>query len=530
MKKNLYQLSYWTKYLGIFLILPFVFASCDDDDDGNVNPDDGLTGEVVIYNLDERNGSGVSGTATFAERNDGSAIITLDLDGTSAGNSHPAHIHMNTAAETGAIVISLDAVNGDDGMSVTEVDETDDGTDISYEELIVYDGYINVHLSASDLTVVAQGDIGENALTGVSETYPLDERNGSGVSGEVTFSERLDGTALVTIDVEGTPVDGDHPAHIHTNTAAETGAIVVSLNNVNGGTGMSYTTVEEFDDGTALTYAELVDYEGYVNVHLSANDLTVVSQGDIGANALTGESTVYELGERNSSQVNGTATFYERENGNTLIVLDVENTPADGDHPAHIHAQSAEETGPIVLSLNNVDGATGMSMTSAGELDDGTPVTYTDLTSYDGYINIHLSPSNLMVVSQGNIGLNAPTGETMTYNFTAQNGSGVDGTVTIYERVDGHAIVVLDMNNTPAGGDHPAHIHANSAAETGPIVISLNNVNGDTGNSATAVIEFDDGTPVFYSDLLNYDGYINVHLSPSDLTVVSQTNIGSNAN
>ncbi|MGB3182700.1 MAG: CHRD domain-containing protein [Cyclobacteriaceae bacterium] len=531
MYKNFYQSSVWARYIAILLILPFVFASCDSDDD----VDDGsgtndLTGNLEIYNLDERNDSGVSGTVTFAEATNGSTVITIDLTGTSDGNSHPAHIHMNTAAEGGDIVVSLTDVDGDDGESVTVVAQTDAGNSLSYNDLITYDGYVNVHLSSSDLMVVAQGDIGENALTGVSESYQLDERNSSGVSGVVTFYARQDGTTLAEIDVDGTPVDGDHPAHIHANTAAEGGPIVISFNNVDGGTGMSYTNIEAFDDGTSVTYNELIQYNGYVNVHLSSSDLTVVSQTDIGGNAFTGNSTVYNLDERNSSGVSGTATFYERNNGNTQVVLDVQGTPADGDHPAHIHANSAAEGGAIVMSLTNVDGSTGMSTTEISETDDGNAISYSELINYDGYINVHLSSGDLTVVAQGDVGSNALTGESIVYDFTALNSSGVTGTATLSERKDGTALLELNMTGTPADGDHPAHIHANSAAEGGPIVISLTNVEGSTGLSRTSIDSFNDGAPVTYADLLSYDGYINVHLSASDLTVVSQTDIGSNDN
>jgi hypothetical protein len=40
------------------------------------------------------------------------------------------------------------------------------------------------------------------------------------------------------------------------------------------------------NNGTAITYAELIDFNGYVNVHLSSSNLaTLIAQGDIGANA-----------------------------------------------------------------------------------------------------------------------------------------------------------------------------------------------------------------------------------------------------
>jgi hypothetical protein len=82
---------------------------------------------------------------------------------------------------------------------------------------------------------------------------------------------------------------------------------------------------------------------------------------------------------------------------------------------------------------------------------------------------------------------------------------------------------------TPAGGMHPAHIHANSAAVGAWYSRKPADVNGTTGKSVTNVRQFTSGTPVTYSQLLAYNGYINVHLSMQQLsTIVAQGNIGSN--
>ncbi|MBQ0741375.1 hypothetical protein J9332_44595, partial [Aquimarina celericrescens] len=67
------------------------------------------------------------------------------------------------------------------------------------------------------------------------------------------------------------------------NTAVEGGSILYSFNPVNGTTGMSQSNVATLDDGTAFVYADVLEVDGYVNIHLSADDLgTIVAQGDIG--------------------------------------------------------------------------------------------------------------------------------------------------------------------------------------------------------------------------------------------------------
>jgi hypothetical protein len=53
-----------------------------------------------------------------------------------------------------------------------------------------FDGYINVHLSATNLaTLVAQGDIGQNELTAVSKVYALGSVAVPNISGTATFSK-----------------------------------------------------------------------------------------------------------------------------------------------------------------------------------------------------------------------------------------------------------------------------------------------------------------------------------------------------
>ena len=85
------------------------------------------------------------------------------------------------------------------------------------------------------------------------------------------------------------------------------------------------------------------------------------------------------------------------------------------------------------------------------------------------------------------------------------------------------------LSNTPANGSHPAHIHANTAAEGGGILFSFNPVDGDTGMSMTNVAAYDNGGALTYTDLAGLDAYVNVHLSATQLsTIVAQGNIGSN--
>ncbi|WP_186756849.1 CHRD domain-containing protein [Echinicola salinicaeni] len=491
-----------------------------------------LTDQFKIYSLGEKAVPGISGTVTFKKRISGYTLATIQIDGTPEGGSHPAHIHYNTAAEGGGIAVSFNPVDGNTGMSMTTIRQTDDGNALMYDDILSFDGYVNVHLSAEQLgTIVSQGDIGQNELTGNEKIYSLGEKMVPGISGSIKFQERVNGLSLATISLDGTPERGSHPAHIHANTAAEGGGIVISFNPVDGTTGMSMTTIRQTDAGNPMPYADILNVDGYVNVHLSASQLgTIVAQGDIGQNELTGNEKIYSLGEKMVPGISGSIKFQERVNGLSLATISLDGTPDGGSHPAHIHANTAAEGGGIVVSFNPVDGTTGMSMTTIRQTDAGDPMPYADILDVDGYVNVHLSGSQLgTIVAHGDIGQNELTGNTMVYALNEKDVPGISGTITFAERVNGFALATIAMKGTPEGGSHPAHIHANSASEGGPIIFSFNAVDGTTGMSMTNVEMLESGDALNYAGLMNIDGYVNVHLSSDQLgTIVGQGNIGIN--
>lgn len=107
---------------------------------------------------------------------------------------------------------------------------------------------------------------------------------GTDVSGTATFAKVDDTTTTITVQLSGTPATGDHPMHIHEGDITPGGGIYITLTNVNGATGTSVTTVTQNNAEEAVSYEDLIAYDGYINVHLSAADLaTVVANGEVGA-------------------------------------------------------------------------------------------------------------------------------------------------------------------------------------------------------------------------------------------------------
>ncbi len=122
---------------GLLMIAAFAPAAAD--------------GHEVTVDLDEIDGSGVSGTATLTGE-DGQTTVTIEVEGTEEGAVHPVHIHAGTCADLGDVIFPLEDVV--DGMSETVVE-----ADLA--DIRALDHAINLHLSEDDMaTWVACGNIG----------------------------------------------------------------------------------------------------------------------------------------------------------------------------------------------------------------------------------------------------------------------------------------------------------------------------------------------------------------------------------
>ncbi len=105
----------------------------------------------VVINLNSQNKSYESGTATLQEV-DGKVVVTLALTGGAAAVVQPAHIHVGSCPNPGAVKYPLTSVV--DGKSTTTLNVTLDQLK-SMEPLA-----INVHKSASQInSYVSCGDL-----------------------------------------------------------------------------------------------------------------------------------------------------------------------------------------------------------------------------------------------------------------------------------------------------------------------------------------------------------------------------------
>jgi hypothetical protein len=261
----------------------FTFISCSDDDNGNNDPD--FTGKTRSYNLTAVGDSDIEGTVTFAELSNGSTVISVDMDGTTSGESYPVYIRSNSASETGEVIVDLEPASGSDGRSTTTLSERNNGTDLDYDDLLALNGTIVV--TTDEETVVSQADIGSNELTATTRTYNLQSANESGVTGTVVFTKRVNGNTLITTNLNGTTTGTTYPVFIYGGSVASPGASAITLTSVTGATGsnaMSTSSVSMLNAGGAITYDQLNTYNGHIGVGTTATPATYVASANIGSN------------------------------------------------------------------------------------------------------------------------------------------------------------------------------------------------------------------------------------------------------
>jgi len=124
-------------------------------------------------------------------------------------------------------------------------------------------------------------DLDLDEFSGNYIQYPLNPVSNPGINGNIIFFELIDGNTKAVVNLINT-VDGEtYPIHIHENSVSTGGAILKTLNSVNGTTGRSVTFINSLDDNTLLTFLDIVAFNGHINVHLN-NLSTKIVTGDIG--------------------------------------------------------------------------------------------------------------------------------------------------------------------------------------------------------------------------------------------------------
>jgi len=125
-----------------------------------------------------------------------------------------------------------------------------------------------------------------NEFTGNESTYALQPGSDYDIAGTVTIKERRDGTSTVLVTLTGTSGNNKLPLHLHLGDISTPGADVAALlNPVDAKTGTSETIVTQLADETILSYADLINLEACIKVHLAdtgAERDIILAGGNIG--------------------------------------------------------------------------------------------------------------------------------------------------------------------------------------------------------------------------------------------------------
>lgn len=211
-------------------------------------------------------------------------------------------------------------------------------------------------------------------------------------NGMATVSFDLASQSLtVKISLIGLAPNSTHPAHIHSGSCANQGAVVYPLQNVIAdahGVGASTTVIQKVTDVPASGW--------YINVHngpgLSPSEqfLPIVCS-DLNLASLSPPSSSLNVpldaapGSSASEAASGTAqlTLF----GSTLTVkLTLSGLAPNSSHAAHIHSGSCESQGAVVHPLSNVvaDASGNATVTT-------TINNVSSIPSSGWYVNVHYS-------------------------------------------------------------------------------------------------------------------------------------------
>jgi hypothetical protein len=151
--------------LAFFLALIFsiTFSSCEKKDVATT----AATLRTKEITLTSTAGNTVSGKAVIAENADHSFNVNITLQNTVKDTVMVMHIHNGSIAAPGTIAIPLTNITGTGGQATGVTLNITSGTSatgtnvaLTYDNIITYTGYFNIHYSAAQISnVVANGNI-----------------------------------------------------------------------------------------------------------------------------------------------------------------------------------------------------------------------------------------------------------------------------------------------------------------------------------------------------------------------------------
>ncbi|MFX0555591.1 hypothetical protein ACOCEA_02270 [Maribacter sp. CXY002] len=115
-----------------------------------------------------------------------------------------------------------------------------------------------------------------------------------------------------------------------------------------------------------------------------------------------------------------------------------------------------------------------------------------------------------------------------TINATDPTGSNVNGRIVFWKTDLDQTLVQISLYNTVPDFLHPANVLEGPSGSGGPIMLTLDEVSGDTGELEENKFFLIPDTS-FYDGIPTMDSHINIYLSGTDDTIVATGDLGVNA-
>jgi CHRD domain len=272
------------------------------------------------------------------------------------------------------------------------------------------------------------------------------------------------------------------------------------------------------------------------------------------------QNSSYQLAPVNSSGLAGTVYLADYGTGNLFVVMNIINTDSSLSYPAHIHLGSCGSNGDVAVPLENVNGATGLSVTM-------TDASYADISGGDYYINVHRPEDLSNIVACGEVGMDTDTTQVLTlepvdpaeptatpgtinqtglaqgselptgvkpeefatqmrtegYGIYGVNGSGINGQIQIAETAEGGSTVVVTLSNIQAGQRYGLEIFQGDCGPDRPSLIKLNpvpSVPSDPNASWT-------DTSLHYNELAEGNNFVYVYAPDGAVLACGEVGAGA---
>lgn len=235
---------------------------------------------------------------------------------------------------------------------------------------------------------------------------------------------------------------------------------------------------------------------------------------------LTGESAEYELSSAGDSSINGTFLLEERIDGYTQVTIELTGLDEEEEYTVMIYSGTILDGGDLLIEFDPVDGSSGESVVVLSADAEGNTVTYEDLLELDAHLVVHPAEDEEEILALVDIGRNALTGESLSFELDEVDESGVTGEISFLERAGGGILAVIEMENGGQAGEYSARLYEEDEEAPGDLLFEFNPFDAETGISKTNVSEFEDGTSIEFEDLEELEATLHVY-DDSGTTVIS---------